>query len=321
MGSLSQLVCRMVRIGAIFLILLVPSIAMAELPCELVKSTCVEGPATRNINGLDVYRDCWRYTDTYDCRGILALDSDCSILRTKGCGQVGSISCVQTASDGSCDIYASSYQCTTAPTTEELVMCGGNTFCTGGTCADTTYTANTAFTQSYGGLAALEEAAKDLNADSFMIFIGKALRCEKELFGLQDCCDMDGILNGILSCSAEEELLARERRDGRTIKIGTYCSDSVSVGIGSICVEETTTFCDFNSMLGRIVQEQGKPQLGLGFGTAKKPNCSGFTPEQFASLSFDAIDFSEFTNQFAVPPADIKGAMAELQQNIDSGAN
>lgn len=319
---------RVISVGAALLMQL--NLAHAELPCVLVQSTCVDGPSTKRINGLDVFRQCWQYSNTYECGGIAALNPDCSVLRGQGCGQIGSITCAQAASDGSCDIYASSYQCTTVPTTTQLVMCGGNTFCADGSCADTSYVANTGFTQSYGGLAALEEAAKDLcppearNPDgtcsTFSIFTGVDMRCENDL-NIRDCCDMDGILNGVISCSQEEELLARERRDGKTIRVGTYCSDRVSLGIGSICVEETTTFCDYKSVLGRIIMEQGKPQLGLNFGSSRNPDCSGFTPDQFAMLNFNAIDFSEFTNQFAVPAGDLTGAMANLQANLAAGTN
>ncbi|MGR5283643.1 conjugal transfer protein TraN, partial [Photobacterium damselae] len=44
----------------------------------------------------------------------------------------------------------------------------------------------------------------------------------------------------------------------------------------------------------RIIQEQGKKQLGLGFGSKKHPDCQGFTPEQLQHVDFSKIDMSEF---------------------------
>jgi conjugal transfer mating pair stabilization protein TraN len=44
----------------------------------------------------------------------------------------------------------------------------------------------------------------------------------------------------------------------------------------------------------RIIQEQGKQQLGLGFGSKKDPDCSGFTPEQLQQVDFSTIDMSDF---------------------------
>jgi len=47
-------------------------------------------------------------------------------------------------------------------------------------------------------------------------------------------------------------------------------------------------------MLSRIIQEQGRQQLGIGWGTPKSPNCQALTAAQFSSLNFNAMDFSEF---------------------------
>jgi hypothetical protein len=41
------------------------------------------------------------------------------------------------------------------------------------------------------------------------------------------------------------------------------------------------------------LQEQGKPQLGLDFGTAESPNCRGFTAEELQKLEFSKLDLSE----------------------------
>lgn len=49
------------------------------------------------------------------------------------------------------------------------------------------------------------------------------------------------------------------------------------------------------SRLARIINEQGRRQIGKSWGSAKSPNCSGFTTAEFASLDFSSIDLSEFT--------------------------
>jgi|GEM_PF-6432636 len=53
-------------------------------------------------------------------------------------------------------------------------------------------------------------------------------------------------------------------------------------------------WCCFPSKLGRIVQEQGRAQLGKSWGSAKHPDCSGFTIEELGLLKFDEMDLSEF---------------------------
>lgn len=80
--------------------------------------------------------------------------------------------------------------------------------------------------------------------------------------------------------------------------VGTYCSEKWTL-IG--CVQKKATYCCFNSMLGRIIQEQGRPQLqsfansptGM-WGTATAPLCRGFSPEEFQSLDFSQMDLSEY---------------------------
>ena len=77
--------------------------------------------------------------------------------------------------------------------------------------------------------------------------------------------------------------------------IGTWCSACFRVlGVCVSCVERTTSKCCFNSMLARIVNEQGRVQVGKGWGGAESPDCSGFTVAQLQSLDFAAMDFTEF---------------------------
>jgi len=47
-------------------------------------------------------------------------------------------------------------------------------------------------------------------------------------------------------------------------------------------------------LLSRIINEQGRSQVGRGWGDAKNPQCGGFTIAELQSLRFDVMDFSEF---------------------------
>ncbi len=75
--------------------------------------------------------------------------------------------------------------------------------------------------------------------------------------------------------------------------VGKYCSKEWAF-IG--CVQRRESHCCFNSMLGRIIHEQGRPQLSTfnGWGTPENPDCRGFTPEEFQSLDFSSMDLSEY---------------------------
>lgn len=78
--------------------------------------------------------------------------------------------------------------------------------------------------------------------------------------------------------------------------VGKYCEKKYPI-IG--CVQRAKGYCCFNSKLGRIIHEQGRSQLqtfgaGGGWGSARRPNCRGFTPEEFQMLDFAKIDMSEY---------------------------
>ena len=103
------------------------------------------------------------------------------------------------------------------------------------------------------------------------------------------------IAMSMTSCNEEEGKLAMKEGAGLCHSIGTYCSSCISIlGHCVSCIEHTTGKCCFNSRLSRIVNEQGRTQVGKGWGSGESPNCSGFTIAQLQSLDFAAMDLSEF---------------------------
>ncbi|MEM7828473.1 MAG: conjugal transfer protein TraN, partial [Candidatus Aenigmatarchaeota archaeon] len=78
--------------------------------------------------------------------------------------------------------------------------------------------------------------------------------------------------------------------------VGDYCEKKWPI-MG--CVQKAKGYCCFNSKLGRIIHEQGRPQLKAfqpdgNWGEGKRPYCRGFTPEEFQMLDFSKIDLSEY---------------------------
>jgi conjugal transfer mating pair stabilization protein TraN len=96
-------------------------------------------------------------------------------------------------------------------------------------------------------------------------------------------------------CNEGEARLALKEGAGLCHQVGRYCSSCIMV-LGSCvsCIEHTTSKCCFNSMLARIVNQQGRAQVGKGWGGPDSPDCSGFTIAQLQSLDFAAMDLSEF---------------------------
>ena len=103
------------------------------------------------------------------------------------------------------------------------------------------------------------------------------------------------IVLSLTSCNENEAVLALKEGAGLCHSIGSYCSSCIRI-LGSCvsCIEHTTGKCCFNSMLARIVNEQGRGQIGKGWGDARNLDCSGFSIAQLQSLDFARMDLSEF---------------------------
>ena len=103
--------------------------------------------------------------------------------------------------------------------------------------------------------------------------------------------------SGILSCADQEKVTAMKRDARLCVEFGDYCSRCITVfGRCVACLERTKSFCCFNSHLARIINEQGRRQIGKTWGsnTAQNPDCSGFSVAQLQSLDFSRLDLSEF---------------------------
>jgi conjugal transfer mating pair stabilization protein TraN len=156
----------------------------------------------------------------------------------------------------------------------------------------------------------------------FLIFNGKPSECLPPGYQTTwfDCCDTDRDRFLFLEEHCGEEALetAAARVDERVVSVGSYCKKRLRF-IG--CIQRAEVYCVFTSKLGRIIQEQGRPQLtafGLdgGWGTAENPRCEGFAPEAFQALDFSQIDFSEFFGDLATPPPE--AVQTEMQEKIDA---
>ena len=56
-------------------------------------------------------------------------------------------------------------------------------------------------------------------------------------------------------------------------------------------------FCCFSNILEKIIQVQGRAQLGINFGSGGSPDCRGLTLEELERIDFSLIDFSEFAQE------------------------
>ena len=171
---------------------------------------------------------------------------------------------------------------------EDGGACGGVRYCVGAGCETVRSGANTGFVDATSRLnMAIELGGEKFDRDDMRFFKGTRRACTIRLFGLANCCENNGLLEGLAGCSASEHELARERHDGNTHYLGKRCAKKTFFGI---CIRRERVWCTFGSKLGRILQEQGRRQLGRGWG-----DCRGFTVAEIEGIDFGSLDLSEFT--------------------------
>ena len=166
--------------------------------------------------------------------------------------------------------------------------CGSVRYCVGAGCETVPSQANTGFVEATTRLnMALELGGEEFDRDNLRFFTGQRRACHIKYFGLANCCKNSGLLIGLGNCSASERELAEERNAGNTHYLGKYCSKRTFFGA---CIRRSRAWCVFGSKLGRILQQQGRRQLGIGWGS-----CRGLTVAEIEGIDFARLDLSEFT--------------------------
>ena len=166
--------------------------------------------------------------------------------------------------------------------------CGQVRYCVGAGCESVSPQSNTGFVNATTRLnMALELGGEEFDRQDMRFFTGQRRACHIHFGGLANCCKNSGLLVGLADCSASERELAEERNAGNTHYLGRYCSRRTFFGV---CIRHSRAWCVFGSKLGRILQQQGRSQLGIGWS-----DCRGFTVAEIESIDFARLDLSEFT--------------------------
>ncbi len=193
--------------------------------------------------------------------------------------------------------------------------CGRISSCVGAGCETVEAQGNTGFARSVAMLnMVLEMGGDEFDRNDLRVFAGDRRACAIKYGGLANCCKDSGLLVGIANCSAEEKELAGERHAGNTHYLGRRCAKRVL----GVCVKREREWCVFGSKLGRILHEQARPQLGIGWG-----HCEGFTVAEIERIDFDRLDLTEFTENLedgAHEPAlalpDRHGTQADMADRV-----
>lgn len=160
---------------------------------------CVDGPATKQVDGAPVTRACWRYETVLSCQSGAATD-ECAALAASGCTPAGT-SCQQVnPATGVCEVTENRYTCPVAPGSRVTANnCPTDVFCVAGSCFSTTYTNDADFARSMSFLEAAREAGVYLDTDRLQVFSGEANRCRDRL--LKNCCYADSAGAGMTNQS------------------------------------------------------------------------------------------------------------------------
>ncbi|EGR0468570.1 hypothetical protein FG064_16360 [Vibrio cholerae] len=96
----------------------------------------------------------------------------------------------------------------------------------------------------------------------------------------------------IFECEDAEMDLAMKNELLSTHYIGSYCKSKV---LGA-CIEKRRSYCVFNSPLSRIMMQQiyKQPQMGLSWGSAKEPNCTGLAIDDMDKIDWDLVNLDEW---------------------------
>jgi conjugal transfer mating pair stabilization protein TraN len=327
--------------------------------CVIEHEKCLEPAETRNINGKDVFKECWKWDRQYYCKQNSFID-ECKDLKAK-CKEK-SRECISYDKEKNCEHWDVNFEC--EEKSADKVDCIGSKFCLGGVCEDSERFRPNNFGENIGTLIALANMKKegmegcecpkdkkenckteDIDPKSCKFFKGTEHKCMKvrgqwvtyaiaaasiymAWTGLStgvfsalgsggnfanmgaaaqakfvaaqaakvalasmarvDCCSMSGVLAA--ACGGKAIDLKVKKQQRFCVKVGRYKKK-----LGLIVV---TSYCCFKSKLMRVIQEQGRKQLGLSFGTAKNPDCRGLNLEEIQRINWDKIDWSEVIKDF-----------------------
>lgn len=120
------------------------------------------------------------------------------------------------------------------------------------------------------------------------------------------------------SCDAMDQKNAMAKGQNLCVYLGTTCEKKVP-GFG--CVKHQENYACFNSVLARIINEQGRAQVGRGWGAPDHPDVDGFTIDEMNRLDFSKIDFSEFVASVVnatktADDVDLEAAKARAEERL-----
>ncbi|EID6351881.1 type-F conjugative transfer system mating-pair stabilization protein TraN [Salmonella enterica] len=263
----------------------------------LASTECTEPGGTKTGvmegNPWSLTEACWAYRDKYVTQS--ADNGTCQAYVDNPACTLAARQCAFYSDEGTCLHEYATYSCE-SKTAGKVMICGGDVYCLDGECDKAQSGKSNDFGEAVSQLAALAAAGKDvaaLNGVDVRAFTGKATFCRKAAAGFSNCCKDGGWGQdaGLAKCNSEEKALGKAKKDKLTVSVGEFCSKKVL----GVCLQKKRGYCQFDSKLAQIVQQQGRNgQLHISFGSAKHPDCRGITVDELQDIKFDRLDFTNF---------------------------
>ncbi|UCM93078.1 conjugal transfer protein TraN [Candidatus Tisiphia endosymbiont of Melanophora roralis] len=276
-------------------------------PCQEGQKKCLAS-GVRVIDGFQVHRDCWEWGYNKICNYPSKNNCD----QYAHCYFVALLECLLTDSLGNCVNRKEEYSCKRwipSPIESQKVrvgfkekegpeglVCKGIP-CIDGNCVDKSYMTNGEMMDSISKLYAVSQL-KSGNGMNVKLFEGLSMHCSKKAIGYSNCCSVDQKgwgKNFGAGCSKDEQLLIDKRKKNLCVYVGK--EGKQNLGVTKIVKHY---YCCFGQMLDKVIQVEGRKQLGMSFGSGGNPNCRGLTLDEILRIDFNRVDFTEFIEEFKV---------------------
>lgn len=280
----------------------------SKVPCHDSTQICTAQGGTRNMDGFDVYKPCWEYSYSKSCN----YPSLNNCQNHTHCYFIADHPCILKDSYGNCVNLKREVACSRKESVtldianaqegfrskrgDPTLVCKGIP-CIDGNCVDKSFLTNGEMMDSISKLHAFSKMIPQ-GDKSFNLFAGHSDHCSKKIAEYTNCCSVSqkgwgGSLGA--KCTPNERLLMKKRAKNLCVYVGQTVNKKANV-----TTVKKNYFCCFSNMLEKVVQLEGRKQLGLNFGYDGNPDCRGLTLEEIQRLDFSRIDFSEFINDLLV---------------------
>lgn len=310
--------------------------ALTSFACQEEDLVCSMPGEEREIAQTKISRDCWQYKYKLNCN--TESKNDCENIPADDCLFL-SEECkdeIKIGEEKFCINHKQNFICGESDDLEEekldIVQAKSmnareltcNMMCLDGNCSAIRKAAledNKELSDAAGILNGILEAKKDLSGDKLIsVFKGSSEHCDKVITGALKCCDLEGWINGRLGfgCNANERNLAKKRKKKKCVEVGPYCAKKIKP-FG--CVKKRIVYCCYDSIVGRIINQETKRQLGLNNGDPRNPNCGGITLEDLNKVDLSQANFKDFYDEVLVPNIKLPDVQINAQANSQSATN